>query len=109
MVVRRRIRAFLIPLVLYAVSGGIVAYFLHNAKMGNRGLLAKQELKMQSRELARELDAARAEHAAWDRRIALLRSDQIDRDILDERARIMLGRVHRNDLVIITPNATGSN
>ena len=37
-----------------------------------------------------------------ERRIALLRSDQIDRDLLEERARVMLGRVHKNDLVIIT-------
>ena len=35
-------------------------------------------------------------------RIALLRSDQIDRDLLEERARVVLGRVHRNDLVVIT-------
>jgi hypothetical protein len=31
-----------------------------------------------------------------------LRSDQIDRDLLEERARAVLGRVHRNDLVVIT-------
>jgi cell division protein FtsB len=33
----------------------------------------------------------------------LLKSDQIDRDLLEERARIVLGRVHANDVVIITP------
>jgi cell division protein FtsB len=52
--------------------------------------------------LSRELEDARRERAEWERRIALLRSDQIDRDLLEERARVMLGRVHKNDLVIIT-------
>jgi cell division protein FtsB len=44
----------------------------------------------------------KTERGEWERRIALLRSDQIDRDLLDERARVMLGRVHRNDVVIMT-------
>ncbi len=35
--------------------------------------------------------------------MALLRSDQIDRDLLEERARLVLGRVHPNDVVIFTP------
>ena len=109
MVVRRRIRAVLIPLALYAVAGCAIAYFLHSAKTGNRGLLAKQELKMQARELNAELDGLRTEHANWDRRLTLLRSDQIDRDLLDERARIMLGRVHKNDLVIISQGAAAAN
>ena len=103
MVVRRRIRAVLIPLVLYAMAGGAIAYFIRSAEVGKRGLLAKQELKIQIFDLNRQLDAARTEHADWDRRIALLRADQIDRDLLGERARIMLGRVRRNDLVIIQP------
>jgi cell division protein FtsB len=103
MVVRRRIRAVLIPLVLYGVAGCLVGYFLHNAKIGSRGLDAKQALKVEIFELSRSLDAARAEHADWDRRLALMRADQVDRDLLEERARVLLGRVHKNDLVIIQP------
>lgn len=102
MVVRRRLRSVLLPLALYAVSAAVVGYFVHHAHSGNRGLEAKKALKTQIYEISRELDAAKAEHGEWDRRIALLRSDQIDRDLLEERARVMLGRVHRNDLVIIT-------
>ena len=102
MVVRKRARRILIPLMLYGISGGLVAYFWHHAHTGAHGLEAKQRFKIESYEVARELEAAKAEHAEWDRRIALLRSDQIDRDLLEERARVMLGKVHRNDLVIMT-------
>jgi hypothetical protein len=63
---RRRLRAILMPLALYALSAAGVAYFVHHAHSGNRGLDAKRALKIQ------------------------------------ERARSVLGRVHRNDLVIIT-------
>ena len=102
MVVRKRARAFLIPLALYSVSAALVGYFVHHAHNGSRGLEAKRELKAQIQVLSLDLDMAKGERAEWDRRIALLRSDQIDRDLLEERARTMLGRVHRNDLVIMT-------
>lgn len=102
MVVRKRARAVLIPLALYAASAGVVGYFVHHAHSGNRGIEAKRRLKIQAFELTQELEAAKTEHMEWDRRIALLRSDQIDRDLLEERARIVLDRVHRNDLVIMT-------
>jgi cell division protein FtsB len=102
MVVRRRMRAFLLPLALYSASGLIVGYFVHHAQNGNRGLEARRQLKIEAFGLQQQLDAARTERADWEHRIALLRSDQIDRDLLDERARVVLGRVHKNDVVIMT-------
>ena len=102
MVVRKRARKLLIPLALYGVSGLVVGYFLHHAQSGARGLEAKRQLKIQAHEISKELEALKTQRAEWERRIALLRSDQIDRDLLEERARTLLGRVHRNDLVIIT-------
>ena len=102
MVVRKRARKILIPLALYSVSGLLVGYFMHHANSGARGLDVKRQLKIQAHDISRELEAVKGERAEWERRIALLRSDQIDRDLLEERARVMLGRVHRNDLVIVT-------
>lgn len=102
MVVRRRARAVIIPLVLYSVSAAIVGYFVYHAHHGSHGLQAKRAFKEKVVEVNRELEALKTERALWERRIALLRSDQLDRDILEERGRTLLGRVHRNDLVIIT-------
>jgi cell division protein FtsB len=102
MVVRRRARRIFVPLALYGISAGIAAYFVHHAHTGARGMEARQQYEGLAAELNKEFDDVRKERTEWERRIALLRSDQIDRDLLEERARIMLGRVHRNDLVIIT-------
>ena len=44
----------------------------------------------------------KAEHALWERRVALLRSDRIDPDMLDERARALLGLADPRDLVLLT-------
>ncbi|MGY2049520.1 FtsB family cell division protein [Methylobacterium sp. JK268] len=103
MVVRRRARALMLPLGLYAASILAVGYFLREAESGSRGLEAKRALKIQAYTLQQELDAAKTDRAEWERRVALLRSDQIDRDLLEERARLVLGRVHPNDVVIINP------
>ena len=103
MVVRRKLRAVLIPLVAYAAAGGLVAYFLHNARIGSRGFDAKQELKVQIYEINRELDLARAETKEWERRLSLVRAEHVDRDLIEERGRILLGRVHKNDVVVVGP------
>ena len=103
MVVRRRVRAVVFPLVLWSVSALVVGYFVSQAENGNRGLEAKRALKIQAYGLSKELAAAKDERSMWEHRVSLLRSDQIDRDLLEERARIVLGRVHPNEVVIITP------
>jgi cell division protein FtsB len=102
MIVRTRARAVLLPLLLYAVSGAAGYYFVHHAHYGERGLEAKKALKIEAAQKEAEFEKARTERLEWERRLSLLKSDQIDRDLLEERARITLGRVHRNDLVIIT-------
>jgi cell division protein FtsB len=48
-----------------------------------------------------ELKHLKAEHALWERRVALLRSDRIDPDMLDERARALLGLVDPRDLTLL--------
>jgi len=43
----------------------------------------------------------KAERAQWERRVALLRPDRIDPDMLDERARALLGYVDARDLTLL--------
>lgn len=101
MVVKKRLRSVLIPLALYLVSGGAVGYFIHHAQSGQRGLEAKRELQMARTRVEATLAGLEQERSEWEHRIALVRSEQIDRDLLEEQARLMLGRVHRNDVVIM--------
>jgi len=103
MVIRRRVRAVVVPAVLWSVSALVVGYFVQQAEGGSRGLTAKRALKIEAYGLTRDLNAAKAERATWEHRVSLLRSEQIDRDLLEERARVVLGRVHANDVVVIDP------
>ncbi len=35
--------------------------------------------------------------------MAQLRADNLDRDLLEERARVLLNGAHRNDVIVILP------
>jgi cell division protein FtsB len=102
MVIRRGPRRFLAPFAFYVGASLCVAYFLYHAQNGPRGLESKQELKVQIGEMRVELGKLKAERAEWDGRVALMRREEVDRDLLEERARDALGRVHRNDVIIMT-------
>jgi cell division protein FtsB len=79
----------------------VIGYFGVNAYTGNHGLLARQDLEEQSAQLSGELQRLKAERVEWERRVALLKSDKLDPDTLDERARAMLNYVNPRDLVLI--------
>jgi cell division protein FtsB len=100
MVIRLRYRAILIPLALYVLSGAFVGYFFWQAVNGERGLKTKAEYKRQSFALSEELQALRAEHAQWEQRVALMRPESVDRDLLEEEAMRQLDRVDKRDLLI---------
>ena len=50
-----------------------------------------------------ELGQLKAERTLWERRVSLLRADGIDPDMLDERARVLLGYADPRDLVLLLP------
>lgn len=103
MVTRRRLRTFLTALGLYCGAALLIGYFWANAYTGNHGLRARQGLDLQIARLEAERDASRAERLLWERRVALLRPESLDPDILDERARTLLDFVDERDLILPLP------
>ncbi len=100
MVTRKRLRSILTALGLYVMAGLLIGYFGVNAYSGNRGLKAKQDIDLQMVALSAELDRLKLERGQWERRIALLKSDRLDPDMLDERARALLDYVDPSDLTL---------
>ena len=101
MVSHRRRHAILTAIGLYILAAAFVGYFAVNAFTGNHGLRAQQDLDQQLAEMQAELARIKAERAVWERRVALLRSDRIDPDMLDERARALIGYVDPRDLTLL--------
>jgi cell division protein FtsB len=97
---KRRLKAVIAPLIFLSVVG----YFGWNAVQGDRGLVAyaqRQELLAQAKQ-----DQARAlaERDLWQRRMAGMRTQHLDADALDERARAMLNLADPADVIV--PYAT---
>ena len=101
MVTRKRLRSILNTLALYALAALLIGYFGINAYNGDRGLKAKEDIDRQMATLTAELDHLKAEQAKWERRIALLKSDDLDPDMLDERVRILLDYADPHDLTLM--------
>ena len=101
MVTRKRLRSILTALGLYVTAALLIGYFGVNAFSGNHGLKAKQDIDQQIASLSTELGRLQIERAQWQRRVALLKSNGLDPDMLDERARALLDYGHPNDLTLM--------
>ena len=86
-----------IPTAFFAV---LIFYFGYHALTGDRGLLTgpmREETLVQK---TAELKRVQAERVDLEHRIALLSDRSLSRDLLDERARDLLGFADPRDFVI---------
>jgi cell division protein FtsB len=103
MAVKTRARAILIPIVFYLVLGSASAWLVWGASQGDRGLKAKAQYDAEAARLRVELVELKGDEERWRRRVESMRSEAVDRDLLDEEARKMLDRVGKDDVVIFVP------
>jgi len=89
------------------ILGFLIFYFGFHALTGDRGLLSAQRrqetLILRSQELAKLTDERRELEA----RVRLLNSKSLSADLLEERARSLLGFVGPDDYVIRLPVSSG--
>ena len=93
---KRRARDVVGPVLGFCVVG----YFVYHSIEGDRGLTAYVRLGEQLIEARAQLDEIQAERKALERRVKLLRADNLDPDMLDERAREVLNYTRPDEIVI---------
>ena len=94
--ISRKARQIVGPLM----GAALMAYFAYHAVQGDRGLLAWWNLRYEIEKTNYELAEVTAEKQALEHRVSLLRPGSLDRDMLEERARLMLGSLHPDDLIV---------
>ncbi|ABI62080.1 Septum formation initiator [Granulibacter bethesdensis] len=97
--VRRKLKSAVAPTVFLALLG----YFSWNVTRGNLGLQSYHEHQADMMQAAKDLEAAKADLASWERRIKGLGSSRLDTDSLDERSRAMLNLADPTDIVVMYP------
>jgi cell division protein FtsB len=100
MVVRTRLRSIVTPIVFYLVLGVTSGYLVWGASNGEHGLKAKVKFDADAVELKAELAALTDQRGRWESRVASLRPESVDRDLLDEEAHALLDRVAKDEVVI---------
>jgi cell division protein FtsB len=94
--VYHRLRPY-IPTALFAL---LIFYFACQALTGDRGLLTRPQRNAALAERQRELKRLQAREAELDTRVRLLGDGALSRDLLEERAREVLGFADPRDYVI---------
>jgi cell division protein FtsB len=94
-----RPRQILVP-IIFAMMFGYFGYHLVN---GDRGLLAMVHLQRETMIADQNLAEAETTRKIWERRVAALRNQSLDPDMLDERARILLNFSRKEDIIVFTP------
>ncbi len=75
-------------------------YFTFAAVQGEYGVFRRAEIDAQARELQADLDALNVEVAHMQNLTRRLSDNYLDLDLLDERARDVLGMVRTDEIVI---------
>ena len=90
----------IVPPVIYILLFAVLAVFGHSGLQGEHGLAALHEAEVVERDLSAELAEIRDDRRAWKNLSRRLGESYLDLDLLDERARAILGYVRREELVI---------
>jgi cell division protein FtsB len=80
---------------------GLLGFLAWHAKEGPRGFVFNEKLANQSRQLSEELAAIQKQRGDFETRVALLRPESVDPDMLDEMARSTLDMAGPNDLIVL--------
>lgn len=103
--IRRRSR-FIVAPVLGAL---LIGYFSYHGLTGDRSVFTWVMLIQATGEARANLDTVRLERERLESRVALLKPESLDPDMLDERVRWTLDLVGPNEYVILLPRTPSLN
>ena len=87
----------------FMLLGTLIAFFGFHSLAGERGFLMRDNLDRQIAAAQEHLQLLKKENTELESRISLMKSDIVDKDLLEEMARNELGLFADNDILIL-PN-----
>jgi cell division protein FtsB len=89
--------------VASALGACIVSYFLYHTIQGDRGWLAMLRLRQEVAMAQTDLSQLQKERQELEHRVALMRPNSLDPDLLDEKSRELLDYSKPGEIVVLTP------
>ena len=87
--------------LLGIIAFSLFCYFSYHAVMGERSYLRLLSLQSQIEHLSADYKELREERMALENRVKKMRPGSLDRDLLEERVRIVLGYYHPDERIFI--------
>lgn len=87
----------------------MVGYFAFHTLQGERGFLSYLRLSEELTIAQAQLAALEAEAEMLEQRVALLRTDSLDTDMLEERARLILNFTRKDEVIILRTGLEDGN
>lgn len=86
--------------VAYLGLIGLIIVFAHSGLQSENGLAAFREAGVEERRLKAELDALIIERKKIQNKVQRLSETNLDLDLLDERARAVLGLARQDEMIV---------
>lgn len=86
----------------------VFTYFVYHVFHGERGLYAWWQISNRIESVTFTLNKIREDRKRLEHRTHLLHPENLDPDILEERARVMLNYGNANDIIIIDSKGIGA-
>ncbi len=97
---KSKLRYAVLPLVCF----GMLGYFSFHAVNGSLGLQSSERYQAEIDTLKLELASLEQVRQDYEKRTSLLRDGTLERDLVDERARLTLGMTKSNELILLHGN-----
>ena len=92
--------ASIVTPVAYLGLIAMIIVFVHSALQSDNGLAAFREAGSEERRLRAELDRLVARREQMENQVRRLSTDYLDLDLLDERARAVLGLARKDEMIV---------
>jgi cell division protein FtsB len=99
---RQRKKSYIRPLVVPFIALCFSGYFAWHGWHGSFGIEARHALQRELDARAGDLHRLEQERVTAERRVSLLRAQSLESDMLDERARDILGFAQADELVVFS-------
>ncbi|MDR0632170.1 MAG: septum formation initiator family protein [Holosporaceae bacterium] len=83
----------------------IIGYFVFHLFSGARGVVSWTKLSKEIVSLEKELKDLKEENEFLENKINLLRSNNLDLDLLEEQAQSIIGFSYAGDLIVLLPRS----
>lgn len=88
--------------MIFLIGICLTVYFSYHAIQGNRSYLRLMSLNADIAEISHEYEMLKSERTAIEEKVVMMRPGSINKDLLEERVRLVLGYRHPDERTIVT-------